>query len=146
MKRLCWHWLSNPALSRRPASKQKHIKWALDKLLSAADDLLNWPEANGGNAERSRCGARAGIKRSAPETDLWEVVVPTVKAALEEAADQAAMDREEIETLWWLFAAYSETEQKAAGRTLAVCCRILLPLSNWQNRLYCRRLSVRRLW
>jgi hypothetical protein len=103
------------ALSLRPASKQKHIKWALDKLLSAADDLLRLA-----GSERRKRGTLAlreldKIKESAPETDLWEVVVPKVKAALEEAVDQAAMDREEIETLWWLFAAYSETERKPLG-------------------------------
>ena len=80
------------------------------------------------------------IKESAPETDLWEVVVPKVKAALEEAVDQAAMDREEIETLWWLFAAYSETERKPLG-DLSPFAAAFAPVSNWRNELYCRRLS-----
>jgi hypothetical protein len=103
------------ALSLRPANKQKHIKWALDRLLSASDDLIKFA-----GSERRKRGTLAlreldKIKESAPGTDLWEVVVPTVKAALEEAVDQAKMDREEIETLWWLFTAYSEVERKPLG-------------------------------
>ena len=38
----------------------------------------------------------------------WKKIVPAVKAALFEAKEQAAIDREEIETLWWMFAAFSE--------------------------------------
>ena len=38
--------------------------------------------------------------------------MPAVKAAMREASAQEAVDREELETLWWMFGAYSEIEQK----------------------------------
>jgi hypothetical protein len=39
--------------------------------------------------------------------------VPAINSALQEARTQAAIDREEIEALWWMFASYSETEKKS---------------------------------
>jgi hypothetical protein len=100
------------ALSLRPAAPEKHIRWMLDTLLKASDDVLQ----DAATLRRKR-GAPAlqrlaVIEESAPTTDLWSVVVPAVKAALQEGTAQTAIDREEIEILWWMFAAYSKVEGK----------------------------------
>ena len=100
------------ALSLRPAATEKHIKWALDTLLNASDEVLQAAARLRRKRGTPALQKLAGMKETAPTTDLWSVVVPSVKSALQEATAQAATDREEIETLWWMFSAYSETEKK----------------------------------
>jgi hypothetical protein len=62
-----------------------------------------------------------------------------VKSAIKEVKAQTAVDREEIETLWWMFGGYSEIEQKplielspvaaAFCSGLELASRALLPAS-----------------
>ena len=101
------------ALSLRPAASEKYIKWALDTLLSASDETLQVAAGLRRKRGTPTLHRLATIKESAPATDLWTVVVPSIRSAMQEVTDQAAIDREEIETLWWMFSAYSELEKKA---------------------------------
>ena len=102
------------ALSLRPQSSQKHIKWALNELLVAGDQLLNTVALQRRRRGNAALQAAKKMKETTPAnaTDLWTVVVPNLNAALQEVASQAAIDREELETLWWLFTGYSEVSQK----------------------------------
>jgi hypothetical protein len=100
------------ALSLRPAATEKHIKWMLDTLLDASDDVLQAAARLRRKRGTPALQKLAAIKESTPTTDLWAVVVPSVKSALQEATAQAAIDGEEIETLWWMFSAYSEVGKK----------------------------------
>jgi hypothetical protein len=100
------------ALSLRPPASEKHLKWVLDKLLSASDDVLETAAQLRRQRGTPALTKLATIKESAPATDLWTVVVPTIRSALKEAVRQAAIDREEIEALWWMFAGFSETEKQ----------------------------------
>ena len=100
------------ALSLRPAAAEKHIKWMLDTLLDASDDILQKVAQSRRKRGTSALEQLATITAGTPSTDLWEVVVPAVNSALREATAQAAIDREEIETLWWMFSAYSEVERR----------------------------------
>jgi hypothetical protein len=99
------------ALSVRPAAGEKHIKWMIETLLSASDDVLR----SAAQLSRKR-GTPAlehleRLKETAP-TDLWAAVVPAMRSALQEATTQAAIDREELETLWWMFTGYSKVAKK----------------------------------
>lgn len=100
------------ALSLRPAATEKYIKWMLDTLLNASDEVLQTAARLRRKRGTPALQKLAGIKEATPTTDLWAVVVPSVKSALQEVTAQAATDREEIETLWWMFSDYSETEKK----------------------------------
>jgi hypothetical protein len=100
------------ALSLRPAATEKHIKWMLDTLLNASDDVLRASARNRRKRGTPALQKLARIKETTPATDLWAVVVPSIRSALQEAVAQTAIDREETETLWWMFAAYSELERK----------------------------------
>lgn len=102
------------ALTLRPQNGDKHIRWALSELLGAGDQLLNTVALQRRRRRNAALQDAKKMKESAPANpaDLWTVVVPKMKAALEEAANQAAIDREELETLWWLFGGYSEVSQK----------------------------------
>ena len=95
------------ALSLRPAATEKHIKWAHDTLLNASDEVLQAAARLRRKRATPALQKLAGTKESAAAPDL-----ASLRSALEEATAQAATDREEIETLWWMFSAYSETEKK----------------------------------
>jgi hypothetical protein len=117
-----------------PASTEKHIQWMQDTLRASARKGL----ALQANQRRQRATPlldefdELELSEDA-ETDNSAVteLLPVLKSALQEAKAQAVIDREEIETLWWMFGAFSETEQKpfsklqpavaafAAGRELA---------------------------
>jgi hypothetical protein len=100
------------ALSARPAAGNKHIRSMFAALASAGEKVL----ASAARRRRQRGnGALAKLdklKKPAEGTDVWETIMPAVKAAMDEASAQEAVDREELETLWWMFGAYSEIEQK----------------------------------
>jgi hypothetical protein len=117
------------ALSSRPTASNKHICWMLDTLLAASDKVLY----SAGQFRRKR-GTRAlrqldKLEKPA-DANVWEVLMPAFKSALLEASVQEAVDREEIETLWWMFTAYSEVEQKPLAElsplAAAFCCGIEL--------------------
>lgn len=100
------------ALSSRPPAKDKHTRWMLDTLFEASDKVLH----SAAEYRRQR-GIQAlqklsKMKKPAEGTDAWEVLFPAIKSALVEVSAQEAIDREEIETLWWLFTAYSDVERK----------------------------------
>jgi hypothetical protein len=103
------------ALSLRPQSKDKAIRWALDTLLFASDQLLQSAALQQRTRTTRALQTVSKIKETTPPvaTDLWTVVVPAFKSALQEVVAQTAIDREELEALWWLFTAYSELEQKS---------------------------------
>lgn len=98
------------ALSIRPQSTEKHTRWMLETLLEASDEALM-----GAAEDRRKTSAKALEELDSirvPATDPWATLGPAVKSAVGEVKAQAAIDREELETLWWMFAAYSEVEQK----------------------------------
>ena len=114
------------ALSLRPASKQKHIKWALDKLLSAADDLLRLA----GSERRKRgtlgvAGARQDKGISARDGFVGSSCSESESGfgrSGRSSGDGPRGNRDAMVAVRCLF----RDRAKAAGRTLAVCCRILL--------------------
>lgn len=100
------------ALSSRPAASNKQIRWMLDTLFAASDKVVHSAAEDrryGGTQELQRLSE---LKKPAAGTDAWEELFPAIRSALAEVSDREATGREEIETLWWMFAAYSEVEQK----------------------------------
>lgn len=111
--------LSISAASLRPAASEKHIRWMSDVLGAEADKVLQL------GATRRRLRGTPALQRlddielpeeGAESAEEWMGILPAVKAALFEAREQAAIDREEIETLWWMFTAFSEIEHKPIGK------------------------------
>jgi GTPase-associated system helical domain len=106
----------NSALSLRPTATEKHVRWVLDTLLAAGDAVL----LSAGRLRRKRGTAALqkldALKKTEPPADPWETVIPSFRQAVQEATAQAAIDREELETLWWMFAAYSELQQKPLAK------------------------------
>jgi hypothetical protein len=100
------------ALSLRPQSGEKHFRWALETLLSASDQVLQAVALQRRKRGNAALKAVNKMKETTAATDLWGIVAPKVKAALLEAAKQSAVDREELETLWWLFGGFSELKQQ----------------------------------
>ena len=69
------------------------------------------------------------LKELAEPSDIemaWNNLVPAIRAALDEVGKQSAMDREEINVLWWMFAGTSTTTgQQFADMPVgaaALCC------------------------
>ena len=56
----------------------------------------------------------------------WNSLVPAIRAALDEVGKQSAMDREEINILWWMFGGVSTTTGQQFAEmpvgAAALCC------------------------
>jgi hypothetical protein len=108
------------AASLRPATKDKYLEWMRSELLAYAGKVLHQ-----GAAQRRQRGTPAlsilnDIKlpeeESEEEGGHWMEVLPAIRAALSEATAQAMIDREETDILWWMFAGFSEIEQKPLAK------------------------------
>lgn len=125
-----------------PVSTEKHVHWMQDTLRSSARSGLALQATRRRQRATPLLDAFDELEPSEDdETDEPAIaeILPALKSALQEAKAQAVIDREEIETLWWMFGAFSETEQKpfsklqpavaafASGRELAQ--RSLIPPS-----------------
>lgn len=108
------------AASLRPAAKDKHLEWMRSELLAQAGKVLQQ-----GAAQRRQRSTPALSKLNdieLPEEEdeeeggHWKEVLPAIRAALSEAKAQALIDREEIDMLWWMFAGFSEIEQKPLAK------------------------------
>ena len=69
------------------------------------------------------------LKALANPPDLetaWNSLVPAIRAALDEVAKQSAIDREEINVLWWMFGGVSTTTGQQFAEmpvgAAALCC------------------------
>lgn len=99
-------------LSLKPAASEKHLRWMLETLSNASNAVLLLAAQLRRKRSTSALQKVEALKKSEPPADVWDTAIPSIRRALQEVAAQAAIDREETETLWWLFAAYSELEQK----------------------------------
>jgi hypothetical protein len=119
------------ALSSHPAATEKHLRWILDTLLVAADKVIA-SEAKLRRQRGTPALTRLGeMEAPADETKGWDTFLPATQAAIKEAHDQEKINREEIEILWWMFAAYSDVEHKpladiASPVMAAFCCGLEL--------------------
>jgi hypothetical protein len=102
----------NSALSSRPAASNKYIRWMHDTLSAASDKVLHTAARRRRQRSNEAFQKLDKLKKPAEGTDVWDTLLPVFKAALREVSAQEAVDREEIETLWWMFGAYSDIEQK----------------------------------
>jgi len=133
------------ALTLRILRPDKHLRMMFESLAEAADKTV----LAAAQKRRERINPSlnaleelvlAEENGETEKTGSLSEVLPLVKAAFSEARDNAIRDREELETLWWLFAGYSETEhvplQKLPAAAAAFCSglelaeRSLLPPSS----------------
>jgi hypothetical protein len=84
----------------------------LDTLSAASDKVLHSAAQRRRQRGNEAFHKLDKLKKPAEGTDVWDTLLPVFKAALREVSAQEMVDREEIETLWWMFGAYSEIEQK----------------------------------
>jgi len=125
------------ALSFRPEAADKHIRWMLEILLTASGKVLRSAATRRRYRGTAALAQLEDMEKPAEGADLWDELSPVITSALQEARDRESINREEIETLWWMFAAYSEVEQKSLASltalTAALCSafelaeRALLP-------------------
>ncbi len=107
------------ALSLRPLVKEKHLRAMLETLLEASDADLRAAAKLRRTESTGALQKLEALKKTEPPADPWDVLLPSVKRAVREANGQAAIDREELETLWWMFASYSEMESKPLAELTA---------------------------
>lgn len=104
------------AASIRPAAKDKHLEWMRSELLAHAGKVLQQGAAQRRQRSTPALTRLNEIKLPEEEDDdqggHWKEVLPAIRAALSEAKAQTVIDREETDTLWWMFASFSEIEQK----------------------------------
>ena len=112
-------------LGVRPAPAGRFLRQMVDELTSVATRALS-DEAE---ARRQRSTGIGGALRALAEPSdheaEWNDLVPAIKATFDELGKQAAMDREEINILWWMFAGTSTTGEQFAKMPVgaaALCC------------------------
>lgn len=102
-------------LGVQPLPKGKHLQQLLNQLSDAAAKVL----ASGSLSRRRRLTLLAQrFEKLQEPTDLataWKSLVPPFRAAMREVAQQSAIDREELNILWWMFAGVSN----ATGQPIA---------------------------
>lgn len=108
------------ALSFRPAATDQYIRWMLETLLTASDKVLR-----AAADQRRKRGTEAlerleDMEEPAEDADLWDEFKPVITSALQEVRDREAINQEELEILWWMFAAFSELEEKPLGSLTAL--------------------------
>jgi hypothetical protein len=134
--------LAISAAELMPTPTEKHLRWMQETLRNSAKKGLALQAVQRRRRATPLLDEFEALELSedaeTENSDLAELL-PALKSALREAKAQAVIDREEIETLWWMFGGFSETEQKpfsklaphvaafAAGRELAL--RSLIPPS-----------------
>lgn len=113
-------------LGPRPSPKGKYLKQMLDELDATAAKVL----ASGGIARRRRpVTAAQRFEKLAEPPDLataWKSLMPALKAASKDLAQQSEIDREEVNVLWWMFAGVSSTTGQSIAEmpsgAAALCC------------------------
>jgi hypothetical protein len=119
------------ALSSCPGATEKYLRWMLDTLLAAADKVIA-SEARLRRQRGTPALAKLGeLEEPAEDVNAWPTFLPAVQAAIREAHEQEKINREEIETLWWMFAGHSDVEEKALADisspvAAAFCCGLEL--------------------
>jgi hypothetical protein len=133
------------ALALRAAGTDKHLRAMLETLADAAQKTTI--AASHKRRQRSNASLTAleefvvsEAEGEAEEDGSLAEALPLIKSAFKETRENAAKDREELETLWWLFGGYSETQrvplQKLSAPAAAFCSglelaeRSLLPPSS----------------
>ncbi len=99
------------SLSSRSAAANKHIRWMLETLGAASGKVLVTAARRRRNRGNGALTKLEKLKKPA-EGDVWDAIMPVVRAAIREVSAQEIVDREELETLWWMFGGYSEIVQK----------------------------------
>jgi hypothetical protein len=123
------------ALAIRVLGTDKHLRAMFETLEDAAQKLAM--AASLKRRERSSASLVAledfvvsEEDGEAKESGSLGETLPLIKSAFKEARDNAVKDREELETLWWLFGIYSETQrtplQKLSPAAAAFCSGVEL--------------------
>lgn len=100
------------ALSCRPRADNSHIRAMLSTLGSASEKVIATAAQHRRQRSNSALAKLEKLKQPADAAAAVGLIASTVNAALREVTESQAADREELETLWWMFGAYSEIEQK----------------------------------
>ena len=109
----------------RPAPAGRFLKQMVGELMSASAKALS----DAAELRRQRLVDIGRDLRELPEPSdyetAWNGLVPAVRATFDEVGKQSAMDREEINILWWMFAGTSTLGQSFAKMPVgaaALCC------------------------
>lgn len=108
-------------INARPLPRARYLKQMLEELDGAAARTLQ------AGAETRRdipvtASPFSGFKDAEPPADLpaaWKSLLPALKKSYKQLTQQAAIDREELNVLWWLFGGASSTVgQRFSGMDL----------------------------
>lgn len=109
----------------RPAPAGRFLKKMVGELTSASTKTLS-DEAELLRQRSVSIGGKLGeLGEPSDHEAAWNDLVPVIKATFDEVRKQAAMDREEINILWWMFAGASTLGQQFAEMPVgaaALCC------------------------
>jgi GTPase-associated system helical domain len=103
----------NSALYSRPSVNEQHLRVILETLSAAARKMLQASADTRRQRNSDALKAFEALEKPADESDLWDEIMPVMSSVIKEVRAQDEVNQEELETLWWLFAGYSELEGKA---------------------------------
>jgi hypothetical protein len=100
------------AVTGRPAASERYLKLILEALLAASNDLLQLQGKERRSRQTSALKALEDIEEPEGEdVDTWQEVMSVISPVIQEIHHNDDINREELETLWWLLAEYSDIEK-----------------------------------
>ena len=94
-------------LTARPIPESTHLRQLVVELGAAADEAV----AAAGLSRRRRQSALPKLLEGLADPPEPKALLGFIKAAVEEIGEQAAVDREELDILWWMFSGAASTGQ-----------------------------------
>ncbi len=112
-------------LGARPSPRGKYLKQLLVELDSAAAKALAFAALSRRRRPVTLGQGFGQLQEPTEPLAAWKSLVPALKAAMKEIAEQSAIDREELNVLWWMFSGASNTGRPIANMpsgAAALCC------------------------
>ena len=110
----------NSSLSSRPSVNEQHIRVVIETLSAAAGKMLQTSADIRRRRGSDALEAFEELEKPGDDSDLWDEIMPVMASVIKEMRAQDDVNQEELETLWWLFAGYSELEGKALADLTAL--------------------------
>lgn len=116
------------ALGMRSKPKERYLQVMLEELRSIAFEALERAATARRQRKETKLRNLDKLEVAGDLPAFWQNFWPNLKTCIKSLEQNAAMDREELEVLWWLYNGFSETIERPlielAPGTAALCCGV----------------------
>jgi hypothetical protein len=117
--------LVTSALPIRPPCREKHLNSVLKELTGLAKDVSERDSLERRNRKAFSFGELEEVKTAALAS-FWASLLPNLENCARHLQQQAAVDREELDVLWWMYTGFSVTTETALEDfkpgAISLCC------------------------